>query len=125
METVDLVQARTAAEHTAQVSAKPQTPTSAEHVAACPMCHGSGSAAQSWLTKRRGWVFFGGAAVAGTGLALGEGWVTVAGLAPLLYAAPCAVMMMFCMKGMSGGKQATSNQSSSPVPPPTDANTQG
>jgi hypothetical protein len=71
----------------------------------------------AWLAKRRGWVVLGGAAVAGTGLALGEGWATVAGLAPLLYAAPCAVMMMFCMRGMSRGMQMTQNQTSSPRPP--------
>lgn len=123
METVDLVQARAFTEHAAPVSAKLQGPRPAEPGAACPMCHGSDSSAQSWLAKRRGWVALGGAAVAGTGLALGEGWVTFAGLAPLLYAAPCAVMMMFCMKGMSGGKQTAQNQSPS-TPPPTDGNTQ-
>jgi hypothetical protein len=58
----------------------------------------------------------GSAAVAGTGLALGEGWVTVAGLAPVLYTLPCAAMMMFCMKGMSRGAQMTQDQTTSPLP---------
>jgi hypothetical protein len=81
------------------------------------MSHGSGSPTQSWLANRRGWVVLGSAAVAGTGLALGEGWVTVAGLAPVLYTLPCAAMMMFCMKGMSRGMQTTQGQTSSPPPP--------
>jgi hypothetical protein len=80
------------------------------------MSNGSGSPTQSWLANRRGWVVFGSAAVAGTGLALGEGWVTVAGLAPVLYTLPCAAMMMFCMKGMSRGAQMTQDQTTSPLP---------
>jgi hypothetical protein len=56
-------------------------------------------------------------AVAGTGLALGEGWVTVAGLAPLLYAAPCALMIAFCMRGMRRGMQSTQEPASTPAPP--------
>ena len=92
------------------------------------MCHASGSPSQSgvaWLAKHRGWVMLGSAAVAGTGLALGEGWVTFAGLAPLLYSLPCAAMMVFCMKGMSSGMQKAQNQDPASVPPATDGNTQG
>src|SRR5260370_36757562 len=118
METANSVQARVSTELEAPMPTKPQAPVSTEQGAACPMCHSSGSL-QSWLAKRRGWVLLGGAAVAGTGLALGEGWVTVAGLAPLLYAAPCAVMMIFCMKGMSRGMQTPQDQASSMVPPTT------
>ena len=114
MDGIDLVQARVPTEREAPVSAKPQAPVAAEQGASCGM---SGSPSLSWVAKRRGWVVLGSAAVVGTGLALGEGWVTVAGLAPLLYTAPCAIMMLFCMKGMSGGTQATQNAASTPVPP--------
>ena len=81
------------------------------------MCQSSGSLSPGWLIKHRGWIIAGAAAVAGTGVALGEGWVTIAGLAPLLYSAPCAVMMLFCMKGMSRGMQTTQEQTETPVPP--------
>ena len=121
MDGVDLVQARAPTEREAPVSAKPQAPVAAAQETSCGMCAGSGSPSQSgmaWLAKHRGWVMLGSAAVAGTGLALGEGWVTVAGLAPLLYTAPCAIMMLFCMKGMSGGMQTTQNPAPTPVPPP-------
>lgn len=110
MDGVGLVQARNPAERETPVTAVPQAPVAAAQGASCGMGQGSGSSSLSWMGKHRGWVFLGGAAVAGTGLALGEGWVTVAGLAPLLYAAPCAAMMFFCMKGMSGGMQGTQNQ---------------
>jgi len=117
MDGVDLAQARVPTERETPVSAKPETPVAVEHGASCPMCHGSGSLSSGWLGKHRGWIIAGGAAVAGTGLALGEGWVTIAGLAPLLYAAPCAVMMLFCMKGMSQMQQPSSDQTSTAVPP--------
>ena len=109
------VQARVPTEGEAPVAAKPQVPVAAEQGASCGMCAGSPSL--SWVAKHRGWVVVGSAAVAGTGLALGEGWVTVAGLAPLLYTAPCAIMMLFCMKGMSGMSQGTQT-AQNPAPPP-------
>lgn len=95
-----------------------QAPAPAETEAVYPISRGSGSPLPSWLTKRKGWVAGGLIAVTGTGVALGEGWVTVAGLAPLLYTLPCAVMMMFCMRGMmSQGQNSAPQQTSSPVPP--------
>lgn len=127
METADLVQVRTATEPQSPVSTEPQPPASAAQGVACSMGHGSGSPSQSglaWLGKYRGWVWLGSAAIAGTGLALGEGWVTFAGLAPLLYSLPCAAMMVFCMKGMSSGMQKTQDQNPAP-PPPSDGNPRG
>lgn len=95
-----------------------QAPVPAESEMACPITRGLGSPLQNWLVKRRGWVVIGLIAVTGTGVALGEGWITVAGLAPLLYTLPCAVMMMFCMRGMmSQGQSSAPPQTSSPVPP--------
>jgi hypothetical protein len=117
MDGIDMLQARIPAEPEAPVSAKPPAPVAAEQGPSCGMRSGSGSSVQGWVAKHRGWVVISSIAVAGTGVALGEGWMTVAGLAPLLYVAPCAVMMMFCMKGMSGGTQTAQNQSSSPVTP--------
>jgi hypothetical protein len=84
------------------------------------MCHSSASLLPGWLSKRRGWLILGGAAVAGTGVALGEGWVTIAGLTPILYSLPCAVMMLFCMKGMSRGMQ-TQDQAQNQTAPVTPA----
>jgi hypothetical protein len=132
MEMVDSVQARAASEPQPRAATEleapgpieRQAPVSASQGTACPMCVGAGSSSQSglaWLAKRRGWVLLGSAAVGGTGVALGEGWVTIEGLAPLLYTLPCAVMMIFCMKGMSRGMQTTQDQTSSPPP---DRNTQ-
>jgi len=40
-------------------------------------------------------------------LGLGQNWLTIAGLLPLLYLLPCAAMMFMCMKGMNHGPQAT------------------
>jgi hypothetical protein len=119
MDGVDLMQARVPAQGEGSASAKPDAAVAAAQGAGCGMCAISGSPMQSWLAKRRGWVLLGGAAVAGTGLALGEGWVTVAGLAPLLYTAPCAIMMYFCMRGMNHGTQAAPNQT--PASPPATA----
>jgi hypothetical protein len=120
METADALRAPVAVERVVMETAH-ATPASAstEKAAGCPMCHSSGSLSPAWLQKRRGWIIAGGAAVAGMGVALGEGWVTIAGLAPILYSLPCAVMMLFCMKGMSRGMQTTQEQSQTPVPPAT------
>lgn len=83
--------------------------------AGCGMC-GPGPLSRGWVAKRRSWIVLGALAVAGTGVALGEGWVTVAALAPILYILPCAVMMLFCMKGINRGTQAQQEQAAPPVP---------
>ena len=46
-------------------------------------------------------------------LALGQRWLAVVDLLPLLYALPCAAMMFMCMKGRSHGRQAGTTQTSS------------
>ena len=119
METVDALRAPAVIDNGAvpTTHAAPVLATPAN--AACGMCGGSGSLSAGWVAKRRGWIIAGAAAVAGTGVALGEGWLSVSALAPLLYAAPCAIMMVFCMKGMSRGMQVqgqTQNQAVSPPP---------
>jgi hypothetical protein len=43
-------------------------------------------------------------------LALGQRWLAVANLLPLLYVLPCAAMMFMCMKGMSHGRQTATPQ---------------
>lgn len=127
MDGIELAQARMPAEQQTPVSAKPQAPAAAAQGASCGMCAGSGSSSLGLMGRYRGWVLLGGTAVAGTGLALGEGWVTVAGLTPLLYSLPCAVMMIFCMRGMSHGTQGAQNQAqnqTSSSAPPTAADAQ-
>jgi hypothetical protein len=102
----------------APIPAKPQAHVSTEQGAACPMCRGSGSSSpQSWLAKRRGWVLLGEAAVAGTGLALGEGWGDTRRVGA---AALCGALRrddVLLHEGMSGGTQASQDQASAPAPP--------
>jgi hypothetical protein len=117
METADVLRAPVVVERGVMETAHAApAPVPAEKAVGCPMCHSSGSLAPGWLAKRRGWLMLSGAAVAGTGVALGEGWVTIAGLAPILYSLPCALMMVFCMRGMSRGMQ-TQDQSQNQASP--------
>ena len=54
-----------------------------------------------------------GAVTAGVvALALGQRWLAIADLAPLLFILPCAAMMFLCMKGMNHGRQNDSAQAS-------------
>jgi uncharacterized membrane protein YfcA len=62
-------------------------------------CHTGGRSTGGWLSQRRGLILGGGAVVAAVALALGQHWLTIAALAPLLYLLPCALMMYMCMKG--------------------------
>jgi len=56
---------------------------------------------------------------AAAALALGQRWVAVADLVPLLYVLPCAAMMFVCMKGMSHGQQTDTSQNSTRNDAPT------
>lgn len=124
METANSLQDRVSTERYTPVFAEHQAPASAGHGATWPMRHGSGSTGQSWLAKRRGWIVIALLTVAGIGLALGAGWVTVATLLPLLFILPCMAMMVMCMKGMNQQQGPTAGQTSAPVPPPTSGDTQ-
>jgi hypothetical protein len=86
-------------------------------------CHGGSQGSRSWLNRRRGLVFGGGASAAGVALALSQQWLTVAELTPLLFLLPCAVMMLMCMKGMNHGQQTGGTQASAGTDTPiaTDA----
>ena len=125
METTDALRAPVVvAKGAAETAQALPVPMPLAKAARCPMSHSSGSLSPGWVAKRRSWIIGGAAAVAGTGVALGEGWVTVAGLTPILYSLPCAVMMLFCMKGMSRGMQAqdqSQNQTASPPSAVADA----
>jgi len=73
------------------------------------------TASRSWL-NRRVMIVLGLAVVVGlTALGLGQNWLTVAGLLPLLYVLPCAALMFMCMKGMNHSPQAGSTPASSPA----------
>jgi len=52
----------------------------------------------SWLVRRRGPIVAVAAVAALSALALGQHWVAIADLAPLLYVLPCAAMMFVCMR---------------------------
>ena len=85
----------------------------------CPTASFSPAAVRPWMRDRR--VLAGaGLAVAGSGLALGWGWLTAAGVAPLIVsAAPCLLMCVLglCMRGR--GHQMSSVSPASPPDEPT------
>jgi hypothetical protein len=73
----------------------------------------------SWLVRRRGLVIAVAMVAAAAALALGQRWVAVADLVPLLYVLPCAAMMFVCMKGMSHGQQTDTSKNSTRNDAPT------
>ena len=77
-------------------------------------CHGGNNASGSWFSRRRGLVLGGGAIAAVLALAVSRHWLAAAELLPLLYLAPCALMMLMCMKGMNHGTQSGGSQTASP-----------
>jgi len=60
-------------------------------------------AAIGWLSGRRGLVIAMGVAAATAALAVGQHWLAIGDLLPLLFVLPCAVMMFKCMKGIDRG----------------------
>jgi hypothetical protein len=92
-------------------------------VAGSSSCHSASQGSGTWLGRRRGLVFGGGAIVAGTALALSQHWLTVAELTPLLFLLPCAVMMLMCMKGMNHGQQTGGTQASAGTDTPISTDT--
>ena len=72
-----------------------------------------------WMTNRR-IVLLAGIATLGAGLALNWGWLTAAGIAPVLLSlAPCAAMcaLGLCMRG--GGTKSCSTHGKAGVEPPS------
>ena len=68
------------------------------------------AAASSWLMRRRGLVIAAAMLAAAAALAVGQHWLALVDLLPLLYILPCAVMMAVCMKGMGHGEQTDTAQ---------------
>jgi hypothetical protein len=66
-----------------------------------------------WLSRRHRWIIAAAVAVAAIALALGEHWLALVDLLPLLYALPCAAMLFMCMKGMNHSGQSDASQASS------------
>jgi hypothetical protein len=65
---------------------------------------------RGWIGRRRGLIFGGGAVVVLVALALSQQWFTLAGLLPLLFVLPCALMMFMCMNHhQTGGSQTSVN----------------
>jgi hypothetical protein len=81
-------------------------------------CHGAGQGAHGWLGGRRSLIIAAVVATAATALALGQHWLAVANLVPLLFILPCAAMMFMCMKG-NHGQQANVPPASTPGGTPT------
>jgi hypothetical protein len=86
-------------------------------------CQSAHQGSGSWLSRRRGLVFGGGAIVAGTALALSQHWLTFPEVAPLLFLVPCAVMIFVCMKGMSHNQQTSADPPSAGADTPIGTNT--
>lgn len=57
----------------------------------------------SWIQRHRGLLIGTAFAAAATALALGQHWIALVSLLPLLYILPCMLMMFMCMKGMNHG----------------------
>jgi hypothetical protein len=68
------------------------------------------AAASSWLVRWCGLAIAAAMVAAAAALAVGQHWLAVADLVPLLYVLPCAVMMFVCMKGMGHGQQTDTAQ---------------
>jgi hypothetical protein len=81
------------------------TPTPAPALGRGSRCHSGAQPSQSPWRRRRIAIVAGAAIIAGTAFALGAGWLAAAALAPLLYALPCALMMVACMRHMNHGER--------------------
>jgi DUF2933 family protein len=88
-----------------------------------PSCHHAGRGSPGWLGRRRGLVIALTVAAAAAALALGQHWLAVADLVPLLFVLPCAAMMFMCMKGMNHGQQADTARASGHTETPTATDT--
>lgn len=82
-------------------------------------CHVAGQGLSGWLNRRRGLVIAAAMAAAAAALALGQHWIAIADLVPLLFVVPCAAMMFMCMKGMNHGQQTDTTQTSPQNEAPT------
>lgn len=86
-------------------------------------CHDPDQVSPNWLLRWRNWIIVGLILAAGAALAVGQHWLALADLLPLLYLLPCAGMMAMCMKGMKHGQQPTGEQTA-PVAAPTSSVTE-
>jgi type IV secretory pathway TrbD component len=85
-------------------------------------CHRAGRGTPAWLGLPRGLVIAVALTAVVGALALSQHWLAVAGLVPLLFVLPCALMTFMCMKGMNHGKQTDTAHTSATneAPTPTD-----
>jgi hypothetical protein len=73
-----------------------------------------------WLSGRRGFAIAAVAAALTAAFALGQHWLTVADLVPLLFVLPCAAMMLRCLKGADGNLQPDTPQAPAQSDRPVD-----
>jgi hypothetical protein len=76
-------------------------------------------AAIGWLSGRRGLVIAMGVAAATAALAVGQHWLAIGDLLPLLFVLPCAVMMFKCMKGIDREPRTGTTEATAPSDTPT------
>jgi hypothetical protein len=77
----------------------------------------------SWFSGRRGFAIVAIAAAVPTAFALGQHWLAVADLVPLLFVLPCAAMMLKCMKDASGNPRPDTPKAPAQSDRPVDADT--
>lgn len=85
--------------------------------------HRAGRDSASRLGGWRGFILALTTAAAAAALALGQHWLVVTDLVPLLIVVPCAVMMFTCMKSMNHGQQTDTTRiaANRETPPVTDS----
>jgi len=75
-------------------------------------------AVPGWLSGRRGLIIVAMVIAASVALTVGQHWLAIGDLLPLLFVLPCAVMMLNCMKGTKRGPQTGTTRTSAPSDAP-------
>ena len=76
-------------------------------------------AVPGWLSGRRGLIIVAMVIGAAVALTVGQHWLAIADLVPLLFVLPCAMMMLKCMRGTNPGPQIGATPASAPSDTPT------
>ena len=71
-----------------------------------------------WLSGRRSLVIAAIVIAATVALTVGQHWLAIADLVPLLFVLPCAAIMLECMRGANPGPQIGATLASAPSDTP-------
>ena len=72
--------------------------------------HVARQGSSTWVVRPRKLIIGGAVVVGAAAFALSQQWLAAVDLVPLLYALPCAAMMLMCMRGMNGGHETNTAQ---------------